>query len=47
VIVGEAVHEQHIEALALDEDVELNVIEPHQAAVDCHETPQTIVICGL
>ena len=36
VVVREAVHEQHVGALALDDDVELDIVHPHPAAVDCH-----------
>jgi len=36
VVVGEAVHEQHVRALALDDDVERDIVDPHPAVVDCH-----------
>jgi hypothetical protein len=29
-------HEQHLGALALDDDVELDIVDPHPVAVDCH-----------
>jgi len=36
VVVGEAVHEQHVRAVALDDDVERDIVDPHPAVVDCH-----------
>jgi len=29
-------HEQHGWALALGDDVELDIVDPHPAVVDCH-----------
>jgi hypothetical protein len=34
-IVREAVHEQHLGAFAQDDNVELDIVDPHPAAVDC------------
>ena len=36
VVVREAVHEQHVRALALGDDVELDIVDPDPAVVDCH-----------
>jgi hypothetical protein len=35
VVIRKAVHEQHVGALAFGDDVELDTIDPHPAAVDC------------
>ena len=34
VVVREAVHEQHLGAFAQDDNVELDIVDPHPAAID-------------
>jgi hypothetical protein len=36
VVVRETMHEQHGRALTLDDDVELDIVDPDPAVVDCH-----------
>ena len=36
VVVRETVHEQNVRALALGDDVELDIVDPDPAIIDCH-----------